>query len=374
MSIDNFTQLRTVKSRRPYLKASSLVVYIGLLFVLVAFVVSGYKSPSVGADHQVAPVAQSQPTQAANVAPLTTIDEVNSANLAASVASSANLSVADSVYNQSISISTSADLGQYDATTIDKVSTANDVTTNVGVLTNYTVVEGDTAASIAAKFGVSAQTVRWANNLTGDAVAIGSTVVVPVADGVVYTVKAGDDLNAVAAKYKSNIDDIVMINDLSGTTAAADAKLLLPSGVLPVKEQPGYRPPVTHSTAGNSDTGSRSSLFVPVSNGNRYAYGYCTWYAYNRRMQLGMPIPSNLGNANTWASRARAAGYLVDRTPAVGAVFQTSAGYAGHVGIVERVNPDGSIFVSEMNNQAYGGWGIVSTRTIYNPGDYNYIH
>jgi len=91
-------------------------------------------------------------------------------------------------------------------------------------------------------------------------------------------------------------------------------------------------------------------------------------------MQLGRPIPSNLGNANTWASRARAAGYLVDRNPEPGAVFQTSSGYAGHVGIVERVNPDGSIFVSEMNNRAYGGWGKISTRTIYNPGDYNYIH
>jgi surface antigen len=91
-------------------------------------------------------------------------------------------------------------------------------------------------------------------------------------------------------------------------------------------------------------------------------------------VQLGRPIPSNLGNANTWDNRARAAGYRVDHTPSVGAVFQTDAGYFGHVGVVERINPDGSIVISEMNNRAYGGWGKTNTRTIYNPGDYTYIH
>ena len=55
------------------------------------------------------------------------------------------------------------------------------------------------------------------------------------------------------------------------------------------------------------------------------------------------------GNANNWASSARNAGLVVDRRPEVGAVFQTSAGYYGHVGIVERVNNDGSFYVSEMN-------------------------
>jgi hypothetical protein len=39
----------------------------------------------------------------------------------------------------------------------------------------------------------------------------------------------------------------------------------------------------------------------------------------------------------------------------VGAVFQTSAGYYGHVGIVERVNNDGSFYVSEMNWNGHSG-------------------
>jgi surface antigen len=352
-------------------------MYAGVLFVLVALVMSGHRSPNADISDsaaKTAPMGQSSVVASSTPVTLATVDDAKSADLAAGAASSANLSVANSVYNQSVSMNASADLGQYDATTVDKVHVA-DSSLAIDVLTNYTVVEGDTASTIAEKFEVSPQTLRWANNLTNDNVAVGSTVVVPVVDGVVYTVKDGDSLDGIAAKYQSNVDNITTVNNLDDTSLPAGAKLLLPDGVLPANEQPGYRAPVAPSrNTSNRDTGSRTTMFVPVSGGNRYAYGYCTWYAYNRRMQMGLPIPSNLGNANTWDNRARAAGYRVDHIPEVGAVFQTDAGYYGHVGVVERINPDGSIMISEMNNRAYGGWGKTNTRTIYNPSDYTYIH
>ena len=45
----------------------------------------------------------------------------------------------------------------------------------------------------------------------------------------------------------------------------------------------------------------------------------------------------------------------------------------GHVAVVERVNADGSVDISEMN---YQGWGRASSRTIpaNQVGSYNYIH
>ncbi|MFQ3904731.1 CHAP domain-containing protein [Staphylococcus sp. Mo2-7] len=55
----------------------------------------------------------------------------------------------------------------------------------------------------------------------------------------------------------------------------------------------------------------------------------------------------------------------------MGAIFQSNAGNYGHVGVVERKNPDGSIVVSEMNWQ---GVGQKSYRTIHNTDQYNYIH
>ena len=108
--------------------------------------------------------------------------------------------------------------------------------------------------------------------------------------------------------------------------------------------------------------------------GNRYAYGYCTWYAYNRRAALGMKLPSvTWGNANTWDTGAAASGYLVNGVPSVGAVFQTDGGAYGHVGIVEEVYADGSIKISEMN---YAGWNRV-TEGYLSPSEYagyDFIH
>ncbi|SHD23603.1 COG3942 and LysM peptidoglycan-binding domain-containing protein [Staphylococcus argenteus] len=108
-----------------------------------------------------------------------------------------------------------------------------------------------------------------------------------------------------------------------------------------------------------------------ANRGNLYAYENCTYYAFDRRAELGRSIGSLWGNANNWNYAAKSAGFKVDKTPEVGAIFQTAAGPYGHVGVVESVNPNGTITVSEMN---YAGFNVKSTRTILNPGKYNYIH
>lgn len=108
----------------------------------------------------------------------------------------------------------------------------------------------------------------------------------------------------------------------------------------------------------------------PVStgdSGNSYPYGQCTWYAYERRKELGLPVGSFFGNGGMWGASALALGYLVDNRPQVGDIvsFQPGQEWAdptyGHVAIVEKVNDDGSIEISEMNVK---GVGVISTRTI----------
>lgn len=84
---------------------------------------------------------------------------------------------------------------------------------------------------------------------------------------------------------------------------------------------------------------------------NTYAHGNCTWWAANRRAEVGDPIPNSWGNAATWASRAARDGYTVDHHPSPGAIMQTpySAGGLGHVAYVEGVDTDGTWHISEMN-------------------------
>jgi len=112
----------------------------------------------------------------------------------------------------------------------------------------------------------------------------------------------------------------------------------------------------------------------PEVTGDTYAWGNCTYWAYALRLKYGDPIPTSWGNANTWDDRAAKDGYLVDHTPAVGAIYQTDAGDLGHVAYVSAIDPiTGDWTISEMNVK---GLDVVDTRT-FKAGAalfYNFIH
>ena len=116
--------------------------------------------------------------------------------------------------------------------------------------------------------------------------------------------------------------------------------------------------------------------------GSAYPARQCTLWAYLRRSQLGLPVGSYMGNGAEWANTARSLGYLVNNTPHYGAVMVFARGQSvgghwtadrqyGHVAVVERVNADGSVLISE------GGTGFSTFpawETISNAGAYQYIH
>lgn len=241
---------------------------------------------------------------------------------------------------------------------------------------SYTVREGESMEQIAARYGLTTNQIRWSNNLKTTSISAGQTLLLPSVAGIIYTVKDGDTVESLASKYNSSVEQIISVNDLEkDRTLKPNSVILLPSGVPPETERPEYSVPVSNYY------GTTSSSFyhytASYASGNRYAYGWCTWYAWQWRhdnMPGNYDLPSNMGNANTWASAARAAGFVVNSTPAYGAVFQTAAGYLGHVGIVTAVHRDGSITISDMNGIA--GWGRVGTRTISaaEARQYVYIH
>lgn len=108
--------------------------------------------------------------------------------------------------------------------------------------------------------------------------------------------------------------------------------------------------------------------------GNTYAWGNCTYWAFAMRLWNGHPIPTTWGNANTWDDRAELDGYVVNRMPMAGAVYQTDEGFYGHVAYVTAVNDKtGDWTISEMNNV---GLNIVNTRTFpkESAAYYRFIH
>ncbi|HSX53084.1 MAG TPA: CHAP domain-containing protein [Patescibacteria group bacterium] len=122
-------------------------------------------------------------------------------------------------------------------------------------------------------------------------------------------------------------------------------------------------PIIVLASAANIPSAAAHSLFEePVVSTDLYDYGNCTYWAALRRIQTGNPIPNTWGNANTWDDHAILDNYLVDHSPADGAIMQTDAGALGHVAYVEFVNPaDGSWTISEMNVL---GWDELDQKTL----------
>jgi len=89
-----------------------------------------------------------------------------------------------------------------------------------GQISVYVVRKGDTLPIIAKMFGVSTNTITWANDLKSSKVTEGQELVILPISGVKHTVKKGDTLQSIAKKYKADVQDILAFNDVS-----IDAKL-----------------------------------------------------------------------------------------------------------------------------------------------------
>lgn len=94
----------------------------------------------------------------------------------------------------------------------------------------YVVREGDTLSEIARMFGVSVNTVIWANDLPrSGAIKPGQMLTILPVSGVRYTVKKGDTLASVAKQFKADADEVAQFNGISGTLAAGDV-IIVPNG------------------------------------------------------------------------------------------------------------------------------------------------
>ncbi len=300
----------------------------------------------------------------------TTIDEVASAQVAKQIAQGANLLIADNVSNLADSLEARVEFAaSTDAYLTKPQIVSTDARTRQDII-KYVAKDGDTVSSLARQFGVTSDTIRWANDITGDSLRVGDELEIPPVNGLIYKVKDGDTPTSLAEKYNANADQIVSFNDAELDGLKEGLRIIIPNGENPAPVTPTY-----FSSGNNYAVGS----ITPVYGGNGYSYGYCTWHVANRRAAIGKPIPRNLGNAVTWASIAAAGGLTVAEDPIAGAVLWHKnsayiAGGYGHVGFVESVDANGVARISDMNYTS--GWNAVSYRTLSKAeqNEYLFIH
>lgn len=147
--------------------------------------------------------------------------------------------------------------------------TETDITTGARKnAVNHIVKEGETLSVIAEQYGISLNTILWANNLTSrSTIKPGMTLRILPVSGVEHKVKSGDTLGSIANKYDIKKETIIDANDLddNGTITIGET-LLLPGGTVtaPVVSRSSYTAPST-SSSGSSNSVSSS----PPSGSNK---------------------------------------------------------------------------------------------------------
>jgi len=102
-------------------------------------------------------------------------------------------------------------------------------------ISEYTVEENDTVSSVAEKFGISSNTILWANDLSSrSTIKLGQKLVILPVSGTIHLVKNGDTSSGLAKIYKADLEEIISFNNLSdeGDIYIGDS-LIVPGGKMP---------------------------------------------------------------------------------------------------------------------------------------------
>src|SRR3989338_6596984 len=125
----------------------------------------------------------------------------------------------------------------------------------------YKVEKGDTISTIARKFGISEDTVKWTNNLISDNIGVGDDLQILPVTGMAHKVASGDTVYSIAKRYDTDAQKIVdfPFNDFANPqtfSLVIGQMLIVPDGIKP-SEKPSIRRevylvqgPVSISSAG----------------------------------------------------------------------------------------------------------------------------
>ena len=133
----------------------------------------------------------------------------------------------------------------------------------------YVVQEGDTAASIAARYGLQLETLLWNNSelrTDPDLLLIGEELTIPARDGILYTVMMGDTLLDVADIYQTDVESIVGLssNEVADPDSVREGVVLLLPGAVPPPPPPPAMTPEPFFAAAAPQEASPGDVFSPT--------------------------------------------------------------------------------------------------------------
>jgi LysM repeat protein len=164
-----------------------------------------------------------------------------------------------------------------------------------GQLETYRVQPGDAISTIAQRYGLSPNTIAWANPAVEDnpeLLKIGQELTILPVDGVYYTVKSGDTLGGIASRYRAEAGEIKAypLNGLSSDVLTVGAQIVIPNGTKLAARTAAAPRPVTRRAAANP-----SGVSLPKTIGlitRRWTLPTTAAHRYLRRMAAMSAMPA----------------------------------------------------------------------------------
>ena len=120
----------------------------------------------------------------------------------------------------------------------------------------YTVQTGDLLSFIASDYGVSVESIMWANNLTNaNSIKPDQVLRIPPVSGVIHKIKSGDTVASIAKKYGVSIDKIIAFNNLvEDGSLDINLEIVVPDGQIKS---------VVVTTSGTQATAAKRFSYLP---------------------------------------------------------------------------------------------------------------
>ena len=131
----------------------------------------------------------------------------------------------------------------------------------------YTVQPGDNVFLIARRFGLSQDTIVWANDELAadpDQLSVGQKLNILPVDGVLHTVKAGETLTGIAQRYQVDLQKIIgyAANGIQNPEAlTVGQQLIIPGGIKPA---PKPSAPAKSASVAQPAVASGGALMIPA--------------------------------------------------------------------------------------------------------------
>lgn len=215
----------------------------------------------------------------------------------------------------------------------------------VGHVSIYVVREGDSLSEIADLFGVSINTLLWANDIKNPkTIQPGDELVILPVTGIKYTVKTGGSVRDIVKKYGGDADEVAAYNGVGADQElAAGTEVIIPDG-----EMPAPKPVVKVASSVSSSSGTAvrlsaaggpeySGYFVKPVAGAVRTQGIHGYNAVDLAAPTGTPI---VAAASGTVTISRASGY--------------NGGYGLYV-VISHSNGSQTLYAHMSENISYQG-------------------